>query len=150
MDTSDIKPSTIMLIAGGVVLFISTFLDWYSVSGESFGGFESRSFGYNAWETDGFGLLGIFCALIGLVIGGAVAAKQFGNVTLPDSIAGFTSQQLHLILSAFALLITVAIIFRGEVGIGLWLAVIASGVMVAGAVMDQREGEVAASPPTQF
>ena len=100
MDNSDIKPSTIMLIAGGAVLLISTFLDWYSLDVDT-GGFDfGGSFDANAWDTDFFGLLGIFCAIIGLVIAGGVAAQQFGNVSMPDEIFGFSHDQIHLVLSS--------------------------------------------------
>lgn len=149
MEDNDIKPSTIMLMAGGGVLLISTFLDWVSVSVPGlFGGGDS--IGANAWESDLFGLLGIFCALIGLVIAGAVAGRQFGNLSLPDDILGFSHEQIHLVLGAMALIITLGFAFRGDVGIGLWLAVIASIVMVAGAVMDIRDDTSDATPPTQF
>ena len=142
---NNVKPSTIMLIAGGAVLFISTFLDWFSVSA---GGF---SVGANAWEVDGFGLLGIFCAAIGVIIGGGVAASNFGNVSMPDRMLGFNHDQVHFILSSFALLVTVGFLFRGDVGIGLILGLIASGVMVAGSFMDmQATGGNGDAPPTQF
>lgn len=138
---SNMKPSTIMLIGGGVVLFISTFLDWVSVS----------RFGANAWDTDLFGLLGIFCAVIGIVIGGGIAASEFGNVSMPDKMIGFGHDQIHLILSTFALLITFGFIVRGDVGIGLILGLLASGVMVAGSFMDmQASGGNGDTPPTQF
>ncbi len=142
---NNVKPSTIMLIAGGAVLFISTFLDWASFGSGSF------SVGINAWDVDGFGFLGIFCAAIGVIIGGGVAASNFGNVSLPDRMLGFNHDQVHFILSSFALLTTVGFLFRGDVGIGLILGLIASGVMVAGAFMDmQGAGGNADAPPTQF
>lgn len=146
MDNNDMKPSTIMLIAGGAVLLISTFLDWYSVDT------AIGDFSVNGWETDAFGLLGIFCALIGVVIGGGVAAQQFGNVSLPDRILGFDHNQLHLVLSFAAFLITFGLVFAGDTGIGLWLGVVASAVMTAGAFMDMSAegGAPSTTPPTQF
>jgi hypothetical protein len=133
-----------MLMGGGVVLLISTFLDWFSVSG---GGF---SVGASAWETDAFGLLGIYCALIGLVIGGGMAASTFGNVSLPDQVLGFNHDQIHLILSGFALLITIGFLVRGDAGIGLWLGLLASAVMLAGSIMDIKGDSAPAAPPAQF
>jgi hypothetical protein len=142
---NNLKPSTIMLMAGGAVLFISTFLDWASFGSGSF------SVGINAWEVDGFGLLGIMCAAIGIIIGGGVAASNFGNVSMPDQMLGFNHDQVHFILSSFALLITVGFLFRGDVGIGLILGLLASGVMVVGSFMDmQAETGGAEAPPTQF
>ena len=142
---NDLEPSTIMLIAGGAVLFISTFLDWFSI-GE--GGF---SYGANAWEVNAFGFLGIFCAAIGVVVGGGVAASNFGNVSMPDRMLGFNHDQVHLILSSFALLVTVGLLFRGDVGIGLILGLLASGVMVAGSFMAMQPADGNGdAPPTQF
>ncbi|GJM38391.1 MAG: hypothetical protein DHS20C19_17580 [Acidimicrobiales bacterium] len=147
MENNDIKPSTIMLIAGGAVLFISTFLDWISIDGGEFFG----DFGANAWETDAFGLLGIICAVIGLIIGGGVAATQFGNVSMPDKILGFNHDQLHLILGAEALLITFGLFFRGDLGIGLILGLLASIAIVVGAFMDLRAADGGGdAAPTQF
>ena len=139
----NVKPSSWMLMGGGLVLLISTFLDWVSVSA---GGFD---FGENAWDTDFFGLLGIFCALIGLAVGGGVAARTFGNVNLPERMLGFTSEQLHLILGVEALLITVGLVFRGDVGIGLWLGLIAAVVITAGAYMDVNAGAPEGAAPTE-
>lgn len=139
MDNSDIKPSTIMLIGGGAVLLLGTFLDWVSVG----------NFGANAWDTDFFGLLGIVVALIGLLIGGGVAARQFGNMDMPSLPFGLSHEQGHIVLSIFAVIITIGFVIRGDVGIGLWLSTLAAIAMVVGSVMDAREtGD--ATPPTQF
>lgn len=146
MDNSDLKPSTIMLIGGGAVLLLGTFLDWVSVDGGDFIG----DFGANAWDTDFFGLLGIVAALIGLVIGGGVAARQFGNVNMPSMPFGFSHEQIHIVLSLFAVIITIGFVIRGDVGIGLWLSTLAAIVMVVGAVMEANEGAGDATPPTQF
>lgn len=140
MENSDIKPTTIMLMAGGAVLLLGTFLDWVSVG----------SFGANAWDTDYFGLLGIVAALIGVVIGGGAAATQFAGMTLPSMPFGFTHAQVHIMLSLFAAIITIGFFIRGDVGVGLWLSLLASIVMVVGAVMEANAGAGEATPPTQF
>jgi len=146
METNDIKPSTMMLIGGGIVLLLGTFLDWFSVDGGEFFGDLSA----NGWDTDLFGLLGIVCAAIGLIIGGGVAARQFGNVNMPTPPMGFSHAQLHIMLSLMAAVITIGFVFRGEVGIGLWLSTVAAIVMVVGSVMEDKEGSSEATPPTQF
>ena len=137
-----IKPSTIMLIAGGAVMLFSTFLDWRSKFGS----------GINGWEIDAFGLLGIFVALIGLLIAGAVAVSTFtNNVNLPDELLGFTLMQLYASLGATAFLITLGTVFVGDTAIGLWLGVLSSGVVVAGAIMEmQSEPTGGGAAPTQF
>lgn len=144
MDNSDLKPSTIMLIAGGAVMLLSTFLDWVSFGS---GDFE---IGANAWETDGFGLQGIFVAIIGLAVGGGVAARQFGNVSMPDKILGFDHDQLHLVLGLAAFLIAFGLQFRDGAAIGVLLAWVSAAVIVAAAIMDMREGAADGTPPTQF
>ena len=144
MDNSDIKPSTIMLIAGGAVMLISTFLDWVSFGSGDF------SVGANAWETDGFGLLGIFVALIGVVIGGGVAARQFGNVSMPDKILGFDHNQLHLVLGLSAFLIAFGLQFRDGAAIGVLLAWASAAVIIAAAIMDMKADSGDTAPPTQF
>ncbi|NIR41760.1 MAG: hypothetical protein GWN79_27640 [Actinobacteria bacterium] len=140
----NVKPSSWMLMGGGLVLLISTFLDWVSVSA---GGFD---FGENAWDTDFFGLLGIICALIGLLVGGGVAAQTFGKVNMPDRVLGFTHDQIHLILGCEAFVITFGLVFRGDVGIGLWLGLVSAVVITAGAYMDLKADAPESAAPTQF
>jgi hypothetical protein len=144
MDNSDIKPPTIMLIGGGAVLLLGTFLDWVSVGEGSF------SFGANAWDTDFFGLLGIIAALIGLLVGGGVAATTFGGMSLPSLPFGFSHAQAHIALSLFAVLITIGFVIRGDVGIGLWLSTLASIAMLVGAIMDAGASSKDGAAPTQF
>ncbi len=134
-----IKPSTIMLIAGGGVLLISSFLDWFSVA----------SFGTNGWEVDAFGLHGIMVALIGVIVGLGAALTAFGGVSLPDSMLGFSRNQIFLILSFAAFLITFGQQFANGSAFGVTLGWIAAAVMTAGACMDEQ-GSRSAAPPTQF
>ncbi len=140
---NNIKPSTIMLIAGGAVLLLSSFLAWFSVSA---GGFSSSASG---WDVDFFGLHGIFVAIIGLVIGGGVALQTFGNMSMPDRILGFDHDQIHMVLGFSAFLITFGRQFQSEAGIGILLGWIASAVIVAGAYMDMK-ADGGEAPPTQF
>jgi hypothetical protein len=116
-----------MLIAGGAVLLISTFLDWVSVG----------DFGGNGLDTDyAPGLLGIWCLLIGGAIAVLVALQTFGNVNLPARVLGFTWSQLYLMFGLAAFLITFGRQFADNVGFGVTLGWIASAVVVAGAFME--------------
>lgn len=137
---NNVKPSTIMLIAGGVVLFIATLLDWQS----------SGSVGFNGWETDFYGLHGIIVALIAADVAVTAALRQFTDVNLPDQILGFSVNQLNLVLGFAAFLITFGNIVLESVAIGIHLGWIASAVIVAAAIMDMREGDTADAAPTQF
>lgn len=136
---SDIKPSTIMLIAGGAVLFISTLLEWHEF------------FELNGWDTDRYGLQGIVVAIIGIAVGGGVALTKFANVSMPERILGFDHDQLHLVLGFSAFLITFSLQFQDGASIGILLAWIASAVIVAGAYIDIQAGRDSSDgPPTQF
>ena len=130
-----IKPSTIMMIGGGVLLVISSFLDW----GGPFSG----------WEFDFFGLHGILVAAIGAAVALGVALTTFGNVSLPDSVLGFSRNQVYLILSFAAFLIMFGLQFRSNTEVGILLGWIAAAVMTAGAYMEEQASGSGA-PPTQF
>ncbi len=139
----DIKPSTIMLIAGGAVMLISTFLAWLDT------GFGTIS----GWSTEAYGLTGIFVAVIGIVVAGGTVATKFANVSLPDEILSFTRDQIYCMLGLAAFLITFGLQFGSSTGIGILLGWIASGVVVAGAIMDIQAagtGSTPAAPPSQF
>ncbi len=129
-----------MLIPGGAVLFISTFLDWFSFRGA----------GVNGWETDFFGFQGIFVALIGLLIGVGAAVRQFTDVEMPDEVMGMGSNQLHMALGLAAFLITFGWILVDDVAIGIHLGWISAAVIIAAAIMDQRAGAEAPAAPTEF
>ncbi|MEM9466542.1 MAG: hypothetical protein AAGA90_14300 [Actinomycetota bacterium] len=130
----NLKTTQIMAMIGGAVLLLSTFLDWRGP--------------FNGWETDFFGLQGIFVALIGLAVGGGVAAQAFGGVTLPDRILGLNHDQLHLTLGFAAFLITFGQQFGDSPEIGVLLGWVSAAVIIASAIMNMREEPSA--PPTQF
>jgi len=139
----DIKPSSIMIMAGGAVMLISTFLSWISA-----GPFSS-----SGWSTEAFGLTGIFVAIIGVVVAGGTAATLFANVSLPDDILGFTRDQVYCVLGLAAFLITFGLQFGSSSGTGILIGWIASAVVVAGAFIDMqaaRSGAAPAAPPSQF
>jgi hypothetical protein len=127
-----------MLIAGGAVLLISSFLKWHDIS-ISDGGLS----------TDWHGLQGIFCLLIGGAIAVLAALQTFGNVNLPPRVLGFTWAQLYLMFGLAAFLITFGLQFSESVGFGVTLGWISSAVIVAGAFMElQNEGRTVGSGTT--
>lgn len=131
-----------MLMAGGFILFISSFLDWKGVG----------SFGVAGTEVDAFGLLGLLALLLGIGIAVLVALQNFANIALPQRIVGYSINQLIMIVSFAIFFATFCLIFAGDNKIGLFLAVLASGVMTAGAFMETlMEGSGSPSgPPTTF
>ena len=139
---NNIKPSTIMLIAGGAVLLLSSFLEWNDRFGID---------GSSGWETELYGIQGIIVAVIGLAVGGGVALTKFANVSMPERFLGFGHDQLHLVLGFSAFLIMFSLQFQTGASIGILLGWIASAVIVAGAYMDiQAASGAGDSPPTQF
>lgn len=127
----NMKPSQLALIGGGALVLVSTFLDWFSVGEAGF------SFGYSGWETGSFGLLGIFVAAIGAIIalGGILTAT--GNAdNIPDSILGFTHDQLHLALGLAAFIPTFGLQFSSGAALGITLGWIGAAAIIVGALMD--------------
>lgn len=134
----NLKPTQMMLIGGGAVLFLSTLLAWRSREGfDSIGG----------WSVSRFGFLGVFIGLIGLAIAIGVASQAFGTVSLPDRILSLDHDQLHLLLGVTAFVVTFGQQFADDFGIGIVLGWLASGTIVAAAVMDIRARP---GTPTQF
>jgi hypothetical protein len=127
----DKKPtvSDIIMMAGGAVCLLFSFLAFYE-----FGG-SSRS----AW---GSGLFPIatYVALFGLIVGGSVALTKFANVKMPDPILGFSWKQIRLALSLFAglLMLGYLIVDKGglDFGIGFFLMFLGAAALVAGAIME--------------
>lgn len=124
----NLKPSAITMLAGGVLLAISTFIDWAG----------SGSFGVNGLETDAFGLLGIFVLLIGIAVAGITAAVNFGNVQLPEKVMGFTMDQVMMELGVIAFVPTFAMQFASGTKFGITLAWLSSAAIVVGGVLKEK------------
>ncbi len=143
---NQLRPGTIAQMAGGLVLLIGVFLPWVDIGPFSESGFSTDG---------GPGLLGIFCFLIALAVGGVVALKTFAKVNLPDQILGFGWPQIWLMLSLSATLITVGRWIGAEgTGVGLILSALASVAMLVGSFLELKAGEGAAprgsTPTTPF
>ena len=82
MDTSRVTTGDMIAGVGGVVLLISLFLPWYSVSVDVAGFSASES--ANGWEALGF--IDILLFLVAVVAIGVPVAKAAGS--LPDDVPG--------------------------------------------------------------
>lgn len=138
---NQLKPSTIMMIGGGAVLFIASFLDW-----------RDTPFGSN---TDFIGLQWLFTLLIGAGVAALVALSAFAKVKLPEQVLGFTLTQLYAALGLAAFLITFGQQFAEQPGVGIILGWIAAGVLTGGAVWELLQGgngsaPRSSTPPTPF
>lgn len=131
-------PGKIMLMVGGAVLFIASFLKWRDT-------FVSEG----GLSTDLTGLQGIWCLLIGGAIAILVALQTFAGTNLPARVLGFTWNQLYLTFGIAAFLITFGLQFAESVAFGVTLGWIASAVVVAGAFMElQGESRTSSSSMT--
>lgn len=142
----NLKPSQIVIMVSGAVLFLFSFFTFIDVFGEEL----------NGW-TD-FGLF-TFPALFGLIALGASAAVAFGNVKLPDNLLTFSINQVLLVLGFTAFLILFGLLFAlpGDRGIGLYFSLLGSIGLIAGTVMEQLDssgspvgGTGPSAPPSPF
>jgi len=134
---NDIKPSTLLLVGGGIALFVSTFLDW--TSGASI----------NGWSTENFGTMGIVLAAISLGLTISVISTTFGELTAPESILGFSQDQLNLVLGLIPFFMLFPVEFIDNTGTGILIGWLASVAIIAGAWIDLNE-ESQQSPPIEF
>jgi hypothetical protein len=152
------RPGQIAILAGGAVCFIFSFFGWFSYDGDN-GGSAWTSPGSN----DSFGIspLTIWPALLGLIAAGALAAKLFGNVNLPDRVLGLDWKALNVVLAFPGLLImlSVLIVDVGDLdkGFGIWLSLLGAIALFAGAIMELSAdgapsggGGGSAAPPSPF
>ncbi len=130
---NDVSPGKLTLLIGAAVTFVFSWFPWYSISG--FGSDFSR----NAWQSGTFPMA-TWAPVLAIVVGFVVAGQAFRFVDLPERIWEFTLDQVVLILSVFALLVTISylIVDKGgaSIGFGLILCFLGTIAMVAGFFMD--------------
>ena len=125
MDKKQPSPGDWAMMAGGLVVLIGSFLD---AAGEE-----------NAWG-DGAFPLATLIVIYAFGTGVLVALTRFANVKLPGNVLGFTWNQIYLVLGFFAALMALFWIpVPDDTGIGLWIMLLGSLAVVAGAVMNGRE-----------
>jgi hypothetical protein len=106
------------------------------------GGFHVN---YNAWDSQFANLRGIATlpALFGLVMAAHVALTALAGVRFPRRVAGFTWNQVHLLLAFQSVVMMVAFALRERVvfgyGTGFALMFVASCGLLVGAIMRDRE-----------
>jgi hypothetical protein len=121
-----ITPGEWTIMGAGAVMLIASFLDF--------------AFKTSAW---GRGLFPIatLMTIYGVLMGAQIAMVKFAGASMPDRIAGFTWEQIHLVLGFFATLMAVSWLITddGSKSIGFWLIFLGSIALLVGAVMLQRE-----------
>lgn len=126
---NNIKPTQLMVLGGGALLLVGSFLDWYSVG----------PFGANAYDGDFFGLTGILILLLSIELIGVAALQAFApQVNLPERLLGYSLSQLTTVAALAAFLTAFAQWFRSNSAIGVFLAGIGAAVALAGAIWEQQ------------
>jgi hypothetical protein len=166
MDLSKVKTSDWVIGVSAIVLFIASFLDWFTAEFDGDETFIAGSVSVNAWDVDGW----FFWAFIPVVLGIAslvvVLLQAFSPQTeLPKLPIGWGQAQFIAGAVAGALVLLKFLIGEdaGDLpgvdvsrSIGIFLALLAGiGLAVGGWLkwQDERSGTVASTgttPPTPF
>jgi hypothetical protein len=139
MDLSKLRRGELIAAVGGIVLLFAMFaLDWYEVSlSTPFGDVSVAGGGVKAWESQGFtGTIANLVILAAAVaaVGLAVVTATSRNVALPVAASALTAA---LGIGA-VVMVLLRILFQPgenefvELRFGIWLALIASGVIAYG------------------
>jgi hypothetical protein len=125
-DRQSPTPAEIVIMAAGGVMLIFSFLH--------FAGHTS------AWGTGLFPIATLLPAY-GVIMALQVALTKFAGVKLPESVLGFTWEQVHLVLGAMAGLMAIGWLLtdRGNKQVGEWFEILGGIALVVGAVMLQGE-----------
>jgi hypothetical protein len=125
-DRQSPTPGEITIMAAGVVMIVFSFLH--------FAGDRS------AWGSGLFPIATLL-PLFGLVMGLQIALTKFASLNLPQTVIGFTWEQVHLALGAMAALMALGWLVTdyGDKQIGMWFEILGGFALVVGAVLLQRE-----------
>jgi hypothetical protein len=134
----------IIVIAGPVLLIIS-FLTWYSVSAGPF------SVNRSGWQSPG-APWSMLAVLVGVAMSAIILIQNLGTPgTIPDNVGGFTWPKIRLAgagLAGLFILLKIVTSTDWDMGLGIFLAIIAVGAMIVGAFLDfQAERAAPPMPP---
>jgi hypothetical protein len=123
--------SELIIMIAGAVMLVASFLHF---AGDT-----------SAWGRYLFPIATLL-PLYGVIMAAQIALTKFASVKLPEQVAGFTWEQVHLVLGLMAGLMAIAwlITDTGDKQIGEWLEVIGGIALAVGAVMMQRERQTGA------
>lgn len=123
------RPGAIAVLAGGVALLISSFLDWRGP--------------FSIWESTIFGLTGFFVFVIAAAAIAVAAIRAFApQVKLPEQLLGMTLNQLLVGLGAAVTILAFSTLFADQgAKIGTILGLLAGGAITAGAYMENQAGD---------
>lgn len=131
---NDVRLGKLILMIGAAVTFIFSFLPWMSYSG--FGSSVNRS----AWGSGMFPMA-TWAPVFAIIVGFLVAVETFKFLKIPEKIWEFTLDQVVLVLSVFAFLVTLSYLITDKggasIGFGLILCFLGTIAMVGGYFMDK-------------
>ncbi|MCU1466782.1 MAG: hypothetical protein JWM72_2710 [Actinomycetia bacterium] len=146
MDKLKLSTANLIIIVSGAVMLIASFLPFNKFSTGSFnvGGVHvGGTITYNAWSSHYF-LIATIPALLGIVMAAQVAVVAFASgVRLPETVLGFTWNQIHLVFAFQATIMMLAFLIQNtsplDKGIGLFLMLLAAIALLVGAVLRMQE-----------
>lgn len=123
--------SELIIMIAGAVMLVASFLDFR---------FDTSSWGSGNLP------IATLLPLYGVVMAVQIGLTKFAGVKLPDQVAGFTWEQVHLVLGILAGLMAVGWLLTdtGDKQIGLWLEMLGGIALAVGGVMMQRERQTGA------
>ena len=123
--------SELIIMIAGAVMLVASFLDF--------------RFDTNSWGSGNLPIATLL-PLYGVVMAVQIGLTKFAGVNLPDQVAGFTWEQVHLVLGLLAGLMAVGWLLTdtGDKQIGLWLEMLGGIALAVGGVMMQRERQTGA------
>jgi 4-amino-4-deoxy-L-arabinose transferase-like glycosyltransferase len=125
-DRQQPSPGEIVILVAGAVMLVFSFLHF---AGDT-----------SAWGKYLFPVATLL-PLYGVIMALQIALTRFASVKLPDRVATFTWEQIHLVLGIMAALMAISwlITDTGDKQVGLWFEVLGGIALAVGAVMLQRE-----------
>ena len=133
-----------MIMAAGAVMFVFSFLPFYSVSG---GG---QSLEWSSWS-NAFSLVPLvpLMVLLGAAMAIRVALERFGTLRVPERVTIYTWGQLETVLSILIALTILCYIIRDlsgvDKGVGAWFLFIGSVGLVVGQLLLEHDRAAASS-----
>ncbi len=121
----------IVILAGGAVALLASFLPWYTLGDDS----------ASAWSSGLFPLATIV-PILGTVMAVQVVLDRLSGANLPRRLGDFTWEQVHLVAAVAAAVQVLCFLVLdrvGDLGVGFYLEMLAVAALVAGAVMIRRE-----------
>ena len=134
-----------LIVAGGIVMLIASFLPWYSYD---FGldGIADISISRNGWQSPG-AIWSILATLVAVAMAGTILAAKFGNMTLPALSNNLTWGTLYLAAGGIvALCVILKLVGESSyLSFGFYLGILAAIALAAGGYLlysEEKKGVV--------